>query len=637
MRSAFHLLGFFLAVGFGLAALFFALLYPDAWGQGIAHGLKTAPLAFMFVLAEQAAAALLVFAVPGRSLAATAVRAALAAVVVLIQVAQLFSLYYARDLLRPEFLVHAEMAGLLVNPLTTTVVGLAGAVLAALIVVDRRRPAPVTRADYGKGVAWLLGVTLLLFVLQNVMPARKLAKMEFSAGDTSFVAGFFAAVAATGQRLGGGPAETVPTPNATDVERAAAYGLFVDPTAPYPFVKPEIYRTASPYPLRRTGGGTAVPNVIVLFLESLSARLLGVYGTPHPGLTPRFDAFAREATVVRDYFNHAFPTVLGLRGQLCSLFPDLGQLDWQRARFKPKLANALCLPHVLARQGYTTHYFGPTPAAELFIGEQMRAFGFADAAFFDALLARLLPGQSPARAGFTKGGYGNSDAQMLAGLTRFVEMQANPASPFFVALSTLETHPGMDELADEELVYGDGAVPLLNAVHRLDARFGAFLDAFRRSPRAADTILIVTADHAHAASVDFAAVAGPSYPGQVLDEIVLMISSPVHSLPSELKVRGSSADLAPTIAQLLEVPNAPNAFVGRSLLADRQTFKGSLGLVFGGKLLINREPAPFLKNHDLRVCRRLDPTPDGEPCSLYRVIRYAQSMMAADRWWPGSP
>jgi len=62
-------------------------------------------------------------------------------------------------------------------------------------------------------------------------------------------------------------------------------------------------------------------NVIVFFVEALSARKLSRYGGAFPDLTPNLNAFALGALKINNYFSHTQTTFPGIRGQLCSMFP----------------------------------------------------------------------------------------------------------------------------------------------------------------------------------------------------------------------------------------------------------------------------------------------------------------------------
>ncbi len=357
-----------------------------------------------------------------------------------------------------------------------------------------------------------------------------------------------------------------------DPELARRFGFEV-PSEPngWPW-RERVFAAPMPWP-RRDGAPDKRPNIIVFFIESLSARMVGAYGMRGYSVTPHLDRFAKSAMRVTGYVNHTTPTVPGLFGQLCSLYPPWeaemegvkGKGSWQ------------CLPRLLAEKGYYTAYLTHSSPHYAHIGELAKAWGFQDRFFTRRLRMQYLKGEAP-----VLGLGGLSDHQVMRALVGFLSRpEARPAGkPFFLAVSTVGTHTG------RTLNPVDGVPPLpgheatVDALfHDLDDAFGQFLAWFERSPLANDTILVVTGDHAHFPGLPFRAVAGAGYQPSVWDDLALLIRDPLHRLPRVLQVRASSLDLAPTLWQLAGLPaRRRNPFLGRSILGDRQKTLGSISL-----------------------------------------------------------
>ncbi len=333
-----------------------------------------------------------------------------------------------------------------------------------------------------------------------------------------------------------------------------------------------IYDTPMPWP-RRVGAPTRRPNVIVFFVESLSARMVGAYGLRSYSVTPHLDRFAKRAMRVTGYVNHTTPTVPGLFGQLCSIYPPwVAEMTGVQAQGPWR-----CLPRLMAEQGYYTAYLTHSSPKYAHIGELTKAWGFQDRFFVRRLQTQYLGGEAP-----VLGLGGLSDHQVMRALVGYLSRSdVRPAGkPFFLAVSTVGTHTG------RTLNPVDGVPPLpghtatVDALfHDFDDAFGRFLDWFERSPLAANTILVVTGDHAHFPGLPFRAVAGEGYQPSVWDDLALLIRDPFHQLPRVLQVRASSLDLAPTLWQLAGLPaRRRNPFLGRSIFGDRQKTLGSLSM-----------------------------------------------------------
>src|SRR3546814_14333238 len=95
----------------------------------------------------------------------------------------------------------------------------------------------------------------------------------------------------------------------------------VDDDAPYPYLKDWVNRQPLPFAGKPP---VAQPNVIVLFIEGMSARTLEPYGSTYPGLTPNLQALAGDTMVVDNYYNHTAATYRGLQGPMTSGFPRSG-------------------------------------------------------------------------------------------------------------------------------------------------------------------------------------------------------------------------------------------------------------------------------------------------------------------------
>lgn len=345
---------------------------------------------------------------------------------------------------------------------------------------------------------------------------------------------------------------------------------YPDPGGAYPFLRDHAYRSALPFP-RRAGAPGRRPNIIIVFAEGVSARLLGAYGGGHEGLTPQLDGFAGRAMRVDDYFNHTAATFRGLEGQLSSGFSFAGgggKEGWVVDDRRAVLARIRrqSLPRVVGAAGYESHMFVPHRQARPLI-RMLESLGFTKVHTYESLERELLGGEGRTRPGTT----GLDDQSLFRGLVAFLERRAAAGNerPFLAATYNIGTHAFLKS-SKNDIAYGASGNPVLDKVHNLDAVLGEFLRYFLASPYADDTLLLVTSDHATYPEPAYREAAGPGLKPYFVDRIPLLVHDPFHELPPTFDAQGrNSLGLAPTVLHLAGLQTQSNAFVGRSLFEPR--------------------------------------------------------------------
>lgn len=296
------------------------------------------------------------------------------------------------------------------------------------------------------------------------------------------------------------------------------------------------------------------PNVIVLFVEGFSARLIGAYGGKHDGLTPNLDRFYGQSLVVDNYFNHTAATLRALRGQLTSSYiaaresgeHGLGSGSLA-ALAKGDHGAIVSLPQLLSKHGYQTAFL--TPHFELMnINQIIRDTGINEVVTGSDVAKEIGTNVSPPL----------SDRTLFHYLPTAVA-QLKP--PFFIGVYNFGTHLFQDS-PDEK--FGDGNSVVLNRFHNLDAQFGKFYAEFAKSPLYDNTILIVTGDHAAYPAPEFLQIEDAT-PNYFVDRIPLMMfwKGVQHQV---IDAGGrNSLSFAPTVLQLAKIKNETNYFLGCSI------------------------------------------------------------------------
>ncbi len=228
------------------------------------------------------------------------------------------------------------------------------------------------------------------------------------------------------------------------------------------------------------------PNIMIVYWESLSARLVGAYNPAYPNLTPGLDKMSADphTTVFKNYYNGSTPTVTGLISSLCSILPPMGHNEIQNKN-RLQRHGLLCLPEVLQDNGYKNSSY--VTAVEKNFAHKDTIFGSMGVKniYGTKELYKYIPGEPLS--------WGWSDHQLFPAIWNF--MNKEPQEPFLMILSTVDTHPPFT-LAKDMVKYGDGDNEVLNSFHTTDDAFGLFWEQFKNSKFYDNTILIVVADHA---------------------------------------------------------------------------------------------------------------------------------------------
>ncbi len=597
----------------GLSATWAALAYPEAVATGALRW-WTLPLLLDGVLRDAAITTALTACAAAVPLARPWPAALTLLGLLIAQVTQVIAVRTAGGFLSTSDLRHIDQAAYTVPPLGTAM-AVGGVLLAAWLGARAFGTAPDGRRALAR-----VGAALVLLVLAWL--ARDLAAVrderDRAIGQVGLVSGSpLRAFAETFVELAS-DAPRAPQPSAEALRTAAGYGLQLRPEAPCPTTRSHIWQ--APSQLAPRPGAPTKPNVVVLFVESLSARLLEPYGGAYPGLTPVLQRLAGRCSVVRGWQNHVTPTVTGLRGQLCSVFPALSYTPWAAAAVMPRSVRpTLCLPHLLATEGWRTMYWSHSRPETTWIRAQAHSWGFEETLFHQEVLDRWQKGATMARPD-----YGPSDRQLLAAVAQFLRSDEASARPFALAVSTIETHIGTEPGPDWKR-YSGRDLPILHGLHNLDDALQPVVDAIAEGPRARDTILIVTSDHASYPSAALRAVA-PDIADSLFDEVAMVVCDPTHEWPRRLDWPTTSLDFAPTLAQLLRLPNELTPWLGWSALGDRWRFEGAVGLIYGKHLLTTGRSGS----------RRGDEDEAGR-AALVGAVQWTQQLEADGRGWPADP
>ncbi|MBW8459118.1 MAG: sulfatase-like hydrolase/transferase [Thiobacillus sp.] len=309
-------------------------------------------------------------------------------------------------------------------------------------------------------------------------------------------------------------------------------------------------------------------NVVLISVESLSAKFLGSFGNP-AGLTPQLDALARDGLLYTHLYATGTRTVRGLEALSLGTPPIPGQAIVRR----PGNEHLATIGEILRRQGYETLF--------LYGG-----YGYFDNmnAYFAGNDYRVVD-----RTDFPKVSIGFANVWGVADEFLFdnslVQLDRAHATgkPFLAQIMTTSNH--------RPFTYPDGRIDIPSpgkregAVKYTDYAIGHFIDQARSKPWFNETLFVIVADHcASAAGNTKLPVAGYHIP--------LILYAPALLEPGRDERVASQIDIPPTLLDAMGLPGDDH-FFGQSLFEQRPENQRAfisnyqeLGYLKGGKLVV---------------------------------------------------
>ncbi len=342
--------------------------------------------------------------------------------------------------------------------------------------------------------------------------------------------------------------------------KLARAGIRLNALGPrYPLMKPSIFldpELAAAAPKPRAAPGT---NLIVILAESLSAGLVDerVHGVK--GLTPHIDDFRAHSFTFRNLYSADFPTIKGQVATLASFAFDHRGLAITADSGNPLKSRFLFLSDVLSRRrGYAAYHLQSDYASFAGTASILGRHGYTRV--YSAEDGEL---QRRAIHPITKT-WGLYDEDLFRALSGMLA-EGVFREPFLVTVATTDMHFPYATLKRHPGTHGNA---LQDSVHSEDAAFGVFWEAFKHSPRATDTLVLLTADHALVRSLVRSGGADPR-----MSDFDYVFGA--LYVPAELGWAGGGTDtvctqldLLPTLLDVLDV-DTPNPFLGLSIFSER--------------------------------------------------------------------
>ena len=346
---------------------------------------------------------------------------------------------------------------------------------------------------------------------------------------------------------------------------------------------------------RPAPAGRRPPNVVLIVLESVGTRYLGIYGSPLD-TTPSLRSEQDSLLVFDNYYAPVGWTAYALLSMTMSQRPPMER--YNELSFKAASLQGASVAEVLAAAGYRTAFMAAGDP-------DWASAGFLErSGFRDVLRGADLSGAAPISS------WGTEDRFLFEKMASWVE--DNAGAPFFLMAWTDQTHhpyavaPGQ-QLAD--VLDGDrkAASPPLasytSLIRAADSQIGRFLARLRERGLADDTIVVITGDHGEA----FGEPHGGSGHGfTVYDEEVrvpLVLWNPKRFRQAGRSAMvGSHIDLAPTILDLVGL-DPPAGWDGASLFDEQRPARTYLFAAAWGQYLLGVRSGQWKYVYDARLGR----------------------------------
>ena len=354
-------------------------------------------------------------------------------------------------------------------------------------------------------------------------------------------------------------------------------------------------------------GVTRKPNIVLVTIESLSAKYLGSNGDGR-NLTPNLDALRKQSLYFNNFYATGTRTDRGLEAITLAIPPTPGRSIVKRIGRESGFAS---LGQQLSAVGYDSVF--------VYGGR-----GYFDNmnAFFSGNGYRVVDQSSVDESEIHfKNAWGMADEDLYKQTLKLADADYAKQQPFLLQLMTTSNHRPYTYPENRiDIKSGNGRD---GAVKYTDYAIGQFLEQARQKPWFDNTIFIFVADHT-------AGSAGKEDLPITNYQIPLFIYAPKLIEPRENAQLASQIDLAPTLLGLLNL-DYQSTFFGRNLLQDNplppRVVVGNyqhLGL-FDGKDLAILSPRQGLRRHDDALTESRESRVNSDDPLVSRAITYYQT------------
>lgn len=285
-------------------------------------------------------------------------------------------------------------------------------------------------------------------------------------------------------------------------------------------------------------------NVVLIFMESMSAELMGHFGNPWQ-LTPFLDTIATKSLCFNRFFSAGTHTNHAIHSTLYS-YPALMKRNSMKGAVIPFFAG---LPTILQDNGYSTLFFMTHESQYDNMNGYLRTNGF------DRIFAQEdYPKEKVVNS------FGVQDDFLYQYALPVLTQTAREGKPFFAALLSISNHPPYVIPKDFK---ARNSTDELRIVEFADHALEQFITQASREEWFDNTIFVFVGDHGK--------IVGTPRSDMPLsfNHVPLLIYAPSTIEPRQIDDLGGQTDIAPTLLGLLHIDYTNNGF-GVDLLQEKR-------------------------------------------------------------------
>lgn len=244
------------------------------------------------------------------------------------------------------------------------------------------------------------------------------------------------------------------------------------------------------YPLRKSypATGNSRPNVVFVLLESWTPQYIDAFAGKGYGVTPNFDALARDGIMFTNFYAAGQRSIEGIQATLTGVPPLKGL---PTLGFGLEVANLTPIGKIAHSHGYNTFFLQTSRRNSFYVDKIAQTLGFEH--YFgaeDTPPVLDYPDPNGAKFGWDYETY----------LKLFDSIQNSGDKPFFAYMFTGATHAPYARLPPrfEKYPPGEGENGFYNLLYYADWALGEFMRKAREQAWFDNTVFVFTADHVFA-------------------------------------------------------------------------------------------------------------------------------------------
>ena len=312
------------------------------------------------------------------------------------------------------------------------------------------------------------------------------------------------------------------------------------------------------YPLMRQSTSKTPNNynVVIIMIESLSAKYLDALAKNDFKVTPTLDKLAQEGQLFTNFYANGQRSQEGITSVYTGITQPVGFENFGEGL---ELYNPSYLGDIAKKNGYTTLAMQSSNRGSFRVDKLSSLAGFSD--YYGA--------EDIAHSGTETGNpnYGAWDGDSLRFLSSKLQNIQEPFLSFFFTASTHSPYysPGAAwEKYPHDTSSENG---YLNTLYYVDTQIKEFMESAKKEPWFERTIFIFTADHTNHTELENAKKIHPQNVNLPEFHVPLIIYAPKILTPAQSNIIASHNDILPSIIDILGW-NTPFSVIGNSVFDE---------------------------------------------------------------------